>query len=266
MAAFSTLFRKIIHHRYMIRVMAIREIRSRYVGSIIGLFWSVIHPLMMVIIYWFVFSLGFKVKPTGNFPFVVWFFCAFVPWSTFSEMLATTTNSVVTHGTLIKRTLFPSEILPFIYLVSSGISHLIMLVILVVMLAFNGIPFSWYNFQFLYYWAALIVLMLGLGWLFSGINVFLRDTHQLVGVLLQMWFWGTPIFWTLGMLPEKMHFFLKLNPMFYIVQGYRDSFLYHRPLWDNLKMGLYFWAVCLPILVIGGIVFRKLKTDFADVL
>ncbi|MBF0279413.1 MAG: ABC transporter permease [SAR324 cluster bacterium] len=266
MEVFKKLPRKIIHHRYMIRVMAIREIKSRYVGSIIGLFWSVIHPIMMVFIYWFVFSLGFKVQPNENIPFVLWFFCAFVPWSTFSEMLGATTNSVVIHGTLIKRTLFPSEILPFIYLVSSGISHLIMLAILLVMLMFNGIPFSWHNLQFLYYWFALTVLMLGLGWLFSGINVFLRDTHQLVGVLLQMWFWGTPIFWTLEMLPRKLHLILKLNPMFYIVQGYRDSFLYQRPIWDNPKMGLYFWGLCLPLLLIGGLVFRKLKPDFADVL
>ncbi len=266
MRPFYNLIKRIIHNRYMIRVMAMREIKSRYVGSIIGIFWSVIHPIMMVFIYWFVFSLGFKVRPTNNIPFVVWFFCAFVPWSTFNEMLGTTTSSVLNNSTLIKRTLFPSEILPFISLVSSGISHLIMLLILLVMLVFNGIPFSVYNLQFIYYWFIMMFMMLGLGWLFSGINVFLRDTSQLVGVLLQVWFWATPIFWTLGMLPEKLHFFLKLNPMFYIVEGYRASFLYHRPFWENMELGMYYWAVCLLIFIIGGIAFRKLKPDFADVL
>lgn len=266
MKAFINLIQKIIHHHYMIRVMALREIKSRYVGSVIGLFWSVIQPIIMVFIYWFIFSLGFKMQPTDNIPFVVWFFCAFVPWSTFNEMLATTTHSVVIHGTLIKRTLFPSEILPFIYLVSSGISHLIMLGILLIMLALNGISLSLHNFQFLYYWGALMTMMLGLGWLFSGINVFFRDMGQVIGVLLQIWFWATPIFWTLGMLPQKLHFFLKLNPMYYIVQGYRDSFLYHRPFWENWKLGAYFWALSLLLLIVGGLVFRKLKPDFADVL
>lgn len=266
MRIIANLIQKIAQNRYMIKVMALREIKNRYAGSIIGLFWSVIHPIIMVFIYWFVFSLGFKMKPANNIPFVVWFFCAYVPWSTFSEMLGSTTGSVVAHSALIKRTLFPSETFPFIYVVSSGISHIIMLIILGGMLVLNGISFSFYNLQFFYYWGVMTIFMIGLGWLFSGLNVFLRDTHQLVSVFLQVWFWATPIFWTLEMIPEKLHFFLKLNPMFYIIEGYRDSFLYHRPFWDNPGFGLYYVGIALLVFVIGGGVFRKFKSEFADVL
>lgn len=266
MTAFFNLIQKIAGNRYMIQVMAMREIKSRYVGSAIGLFWSVIHPIIMVFIYWFIFSLGFKVKPTNDIPFVVWFFCAFVPWSTFNEMLNSSTNSIVKHTTLVKRTLFPSETFPFIYVVASGVNHLIMLLILGVMLWLNDLPLSFYSLQLFYYWGAMIILMIGMGWFFSALNVFLRDIGQLVGVLLQVWFWGTPIFWSLEMLPERLRFFLKLNPMYYIVEGYRDSFLYHRPFWENTEFTIYFWIPCLLIFIVGGSVFRKLKPEFADVL
>ncbi len=263
---FSNLIRRIVQNRYMIRMMALREIKSRYVGSFFGLFWSVIQPIFMVFIYWFIFSLGFKFKPSGEIPFIVWFFCAFVPWTHFNEMLLSTTNSVIEHKSLIKRTLFPSEILPFIHLVSSGINHLVMLAILGVMMVIQDVGFSFYAFQFVYYWMAMTLLMLGLGWLFACINVFLRDMGQLVTVLMQMWFWGTPIFWNIGMFPEKYHWVLQLNPMYYIVQGYRDSFLYHRPFWAEPNLGAYFWGISLFVFLIGAITFRKMKGEFADVI
>lgn len=250
----------------MIRTMALREIRNRYVGSFIGMVWSVLHPMVMVFIYWFVFSVGFKMQPTGDHPFVIWFFCAYVPFTTFSEMISITSESAIIHKTLIKRTLFPSEILPFIYVVSSGITHLIMLGILVLMLVISGIGFSLYSLQFLIYYLGLIVFMTGLGWLFSALNVFVRDVGQMVKVIMQIWFWATPIFWQLQMLPERYHPLLKLNPLYYIVQGYRDTFLYKVPFWHNLDLTLYFWALALITFAVGGLVFRRLKPEFADVL
>jgi lipopolysaccharide transport system permease protein/teichoic acid transport system permease protein len=140
------------------------------------------------------------------------------------------------------------------------------MVILIVLLFKYDISFSVYNLQFLYYLAALTIFSLGLGWLCSALNVFYRDTAQIVGVLFNIWFWLTPIVWEMNIVPEKYSFYVKLNPFYYIVQGYKDSFLYHIPFWEHYMQGIYFWVVCFLTFAIGAFVFKKLKPDFVDVM
>ncbi len=258
--------KQIYIHRSMIKVMAIREIQTRYVGTLAGFVWFIINPLMMLLVYWFIFSVGFKVKPAGNVPFVVVFFCGLIPWTTFSETLAANTNAIIGNAGLVKKTVFPTEILPLVNLVASLVSHCIMLVILMVLLLLNNIPSSLYIFQFLYYLAALSVFALGLSWFLSAVNVFYRDVGLMLSVLLNMWFWLTPIVWGIEMIPEEYQYIIKLNPIYYIVDGYKSSFIYHVPFWHNYHLGIYFWGVCLSMFLFGGLIFRKLKPEFADVL
>ena len=110
------------------------------------------------------------------------------------------------------------------------------------------------------------VLALGLGWAVSALNPFMRDVGQIVSVVLQIGFWATPIFWDINMMPSKLQIVLKLNPMFYIVQGYRESFIYFLPFWKHPFQTLYFWIVAVAIFVIGALIFKKLKPQFVDVL
>lgn len=131
--------------------MAVQEIRNRYAGTLAGSVWSIINPLMIIFIYWFVFSVGFKVRLAGTAPFIVVFLCGLIPWMMFNETLTTSANIVAGNAHLIKKTVFPAEILPVISLVASSISHGIMLIILMVLLLLNKISLSLYNIQFLYY-------------------------------------------------------------------------------------------------------------------
>jgi len=110
------------------------------------------------------------------------------------------------------------------------------------------------------------VLGLGLGWAVSALNVFLRDVGHIVGVVIQIGFWATPIFWDIGIMPPAVQMVLKLNPMFYIVQGYRESFIYFIPFWYHPYQTLYFWTMAAVIFVGGAMIFRRLKPQFADVL
>ena len=112
----------------------------------------------------------------------------------------------------------------------------------------------------------LSVFCLGLGWVFAALNVYFRDIGQVLAVILNLWFWLTPIVWLPEMIPEKFRIFMILNPMYYIVEGYKNSFIYHVPFWQDLYMGLYFWGVSLLILCVGGMIFRRLKMEFAEVL
>jgi len=265
-AALFRFIKRIYFYRSLIAAMAVQEVKKRYAGTLAGFTWTIVNPLVTVLVFWFIFSVGFKIQPVGNFSFVVVFLSGFIPWLTFSETLMFNTNAIVANPHLVKKTVFPTEILPLVNLVASLISHAAMLIVLAIVLLMNDIFFSIYNLQFFYYFFSLIVLSLGMGWLFASLNVFFRDTAQIIGVVLNMWFWLTPIVWLIDMIPKKYQYIIKLNPMYYIVDGYKRSFVYHLPLWDNYRVGIYFWLVAISLFLIGGYVFRKLKPEFPDVL
>jgi len=238
----------------------------QYAGSLLGVVWTFVHPLVLIFVFWFVFSVGFKAKPMHDVPFVVWLTAGMMPWFLFSEIMMGSVGIVVAHTNLIKKTLFPAEVLPQVRIVTSLVTHAVFLLLLVLLLLAQGIPFTWYCLQFFYYCLCLWFLSLGLAWLISSVNVFVRDVTHLVAVAMQVGFWVTPIFWDLHIMPPKIQFLLKLNPMYYIVQGYRDSFIYGVPFWQDWCWGLYFWSVTALVLLTGTLVFRRLKPHFADVL
>jgi len=221
---------------------------------------------MMILVYWFVFSVGFKVKPAGNVPFIVVFLCGLIPWLTFSEALATSANALNANAHLVTKTVFPTEILPLVYLLASLITHTIMLIILLVVLLFTKIALSIYSLQFLYYLFGMSVFALGLGWMLSAANVFWKDVGQGLAVILNVWFWFTPIVWDINILPAKYHIIVKLNPFFYVVDGYKASFIYQSPIWHNPRMAGYFWIICIFVFAMGAFVFRRLKPEFSEVL
>jgi len=263
---FVNLAKKFRVHGATIKTMAIREIRTRYVDTIGGLIWVLVHPLLVILVYWFVFSVGFRITPPGGVPFILVFLSGFVPWILFNETLTGNIYVLRNNSHLVTKTVFPTEILPVVPLLVSLVAHGVMLVVLLIIMFVSGVSYSIYNFQFLYYLFALTVLILGFSWLFSSINLFFRDTGHIVQALLPLWFWLTPIVWFRDMIPQQYQWFIDLNPLVYIVEGYKKSFIYHTPFWEDLQSGAYFWGVGLVAFVIGGLVFRKLKPEFAEVL
>lgn len=257
---------KLYFCRGMIRAMAVRDIQSRYMGTFGGFVWFIIQPLSIALVYWFVFSKGFKVQPAGGIPFIVVFLAGLIPWSMFSEALNASTASINANVHLVTKAIFPTEILPVVSLVSSLFTHVLMMLIFIIIMLINKISFSFYNLQCLYYLFALSVFTLGLGWLLSAVNVFCKDVGQALGVVLNLWFWVTPIVWLQTILPPHYQFLLKFNPMYYIVDGYRSSLIYYSPIWHNPRQGLYFWIVCAFVFIGGALTFRKLKPEFAEVL
>ena len=246
--------------------MAKRDISTEHVGTVLGFFWTFINPLIMIFIFWLVFSIGFKTAPKGNVPFVVWLTAGMAIWNTFSEIVNGSTGVIISNSHLVKKVIFPLSILPVVKLVSSFITHGVFLLVLILLIVLQGMPFSIYWLQAIYYFLAMSVLALGLCWITSSINIFTRDTGKIVSILLQIGFWATPIFWDLKIMPPQVQKVLELNPMFYIVQGYRDSFIYFVPFWNHWQMTLYYWGVTGIIFIAGGLIFMRLRPHFADVL
>lgn len=246
--------------------MAKRQIKTQFIGSFLGFAWTFLNPLVMIFILWFIFSVGFKAQPRGNVPFVVWLAAGMAIWNAFNDVVNGSLAVIIENQTILKKTPIPAHILSVARVVSSSATHLVYLGILLTLIFFYRLPVSLFCLQFLYYFAAMCVLGLGVGWFVSAINVFVRDTAHIVGLALQFLFWMTPIMWDISIIPPRYHLLLKLNPLFYLVQGYRDSFFYAVPFWEHGMMSLYYWVVAAVCLVLGGVVFRKAKPHFADVL
>jgi len=242
------------------------EFKQKYIGNILGIFWAFIQPAAMIAIFWFVFQVGFKSKPVDNFPFILWLVAGMFPWFYFSEGLSTSMNSIYANAFLVKKVVFRVSLLPIIPLLSAVSIHIFFIFFMFGMFLYYGYSPEIYWLQLIYYVFATSFLLLGLAWLTSSIVIFFKDVGQFVAIIIQFGFWLTPIFWSLKTVPEKYHWIINLNPMAYIVNGYRDSMIYHKWFWEDMSGTLYFWIFAVVIFILGGFTFKKLRPHFADVL
>ena len=259
-------FKSILDKRSLTMTLAKREIRQQYVGSMLGIVWQVITPLVLICVFWVVFSVGFRVQPASGVPFAVWLTAGMAAWFVFSEIVSASTHSITGNTHLVKKVVFPVQALPIVKVITALSNHLIFLIILFVLIALNGLSPSWYFLQGMYYFVCMIVLALGVGWIVAALNVFTRDTARLVGVLLQVGMWATPILWDIKILPEPYRSIFSANPVHYIVQGYRDSFLYSIPVTERISETVVFWITAGVFFALGVFVFKRLQPQFADML
>jgi lipopolysaccharide transport system permease protein/teichoic acid transport system permease protein len=258
---------ELFSRRHVILELTKSDFRKKYLGSYLGIFWAFVHPTVYIAIVWFVFQYAWKAQPMENFPFVLWMLAGIIPWFFFSECLSSASSSILDNGFLVKKVAFSMGMLPLVKILSSLVIHLFFILVIFCMFAVYGHMPSLYNLQVFYYLFCAIVLLLGISWLTSSMMLFLRDTGQVVNMLLQFAFWMTPIFWSPKNLSIKALNIIKLNPVYYIVEGYREAFIYKTWFWQqHYMMTLYFWCVTGFFFVVGALVFRRLRPHFADVL
>lgn len=260
-------FRSLPTHWHLIRVMVTRDVLSRYRGSMMGLFWSVISPLVMLCLYTFVFSVVLKVKFGANgshTAFALYLFCGMLPWLAFSDGVTRATNSVVDNVNLVKKVVFPLEILPVNVVLSALVSETFGLVVFLcgLVVLTHQLPPTVLLLPLLL--VPQLLLTLGISWLMAAIGVFVRDLSQLIGLLLTAWMFMTPIMFPESAIPQRLHWLANLNPLTVLVGAYRRVFLDGTvPAWRPL--GYLLVLSCLVFM--GGFrVFQKLKQGFADVL
>jgi lipopolysaccharide transport system permease protein len=261
----ANFLRHILNNRYMLYELTRRDFKQKYAGDMMGLAWAVLDPLAMMAIFWLIFGLGFRGGRDMGVPFVAYLITGLASYMCFQGSLSQATGSIKAYSFLLKKVDFRVSILPMVKIFSEYLLHCIVVAVMVVILIANGIYPSLYWSQFLYYAVAMGVLLLGLSWFSSAVSLFFPDINNIISILLRFLFYLTPIFWNIEMLPKKVHWMMKLNPMYYIVTGYRDSFLFRRGFWEEPFLGLYFWGVTALVLMIGIMVFSRLKPHFADV-
>ena len=264
---FSNFLQKIYIQRGLIRSFVARDLKQRYIGSLMGFFWSVIHPVVLLVSYTFVFQTIFKVKPlpeSGTTSFPLFLFCSILPWLFFQDTLLRSSTVLIDNANLVTKTIFPTEILPLSVMLAAVVNHLIGFAILLGILLFTGGNLSSFIFLVPVYFVVLMLFTLGLAWMVASLNVFVRDIAQVLNVILTFWFWFTPIFYTSNQFPKKLTFLVQWNPLAHIVIAYRDCLLQTRlPNLANLAM---LALASAAVFAAGGMFFRHVKREFVDVL
>lgn len=256
----------IYKNRFVISELTKRDFKNIYVGSTLGIVWTFIQPLAMTLILWIVFAFGFRSQAMDGIPFVIYLLTGLFPWNFFSEALVKNTTVIEEYAFIVKKVQFRISILPIVKICSAFLVYGIFMLILIAFMVLYDMPFSFYWFQSFYYLFAMSMLLLAFSWVFASINVFFKDTAQIIGIVVQVGFWLTPVFWNMNMFPEEFHPYFKLNPMYYIIEGYRDSFIHFVPFWSKIALGAYFWIGTLITMLIGVFTFIRLRSHFADVL
>ncbi len=258
--------RRVLELRTLLVKMAFHDLRTQFAGSAMGAVWSFVHPLVMALVLWFVFTYGLRAAPVEDVPFHVWLFCGIFPWTFFSEALSRSCVSLQDKAYLIRQPDFCMALIPTVSAISSALVHLVFIAILFVFALSAGIAPSWHWLQFAYYAGSLLFLLVGLGWLVSSLHLFLRDTAQVVSVLLQLGFWLTPVFWHPDSMPREFTRHLDFSPVAYVIAGYRDSLFGSSWFWQQPRLAAIFWAEALLIFFGGLAVFRRLRPHFLDML
>jgi len=256
----------IYKNRALLLSLTKNEFKQKYLGNFLGAAWAFIQPTATILIFWFVFQVGFKSKPVGDYPFILWLIAGMLPWFFFADTLANATNSVLANSFLVKKVVFRVSLLPIISILTTLLVHLFFILFMFAMFIYYGYYPNIYWLQVFYYLFALIVLLLGISWITSSVVVFFRDMGQIIAMIIQFGFWLTPIFWSIDMIPKQYHWIIKLNPLVYIIEGYRDSMIYHKWFWEHPGETIYFWSFTIAIFIIGSITFKRLRPHFADVL
>jgi lipopolysaccharide transport system permease protein len=266
----KALARSLWCNRQLIRQMTAREVVGRYKGSVMGLFWSFLNPVFMLMVYTFVFSVVFKARwgvgdvEETKTQFAMVLFVGMIVHGLFAEVLNRAPGLILANVNYVKKVVFPLEILP---IVNTGAALFHSLVSLAVLLAafvvFNGY-LHWTAIFIPFVLLPLIILVLGLAWMLASLGVFLRDVGQTIGIITTVMMFLSPVFFPVTALPEEYRPIIMANPLTFIIEQSREVLIWGRlPDWSSL--GIY-TSVATVIAWAGYIWFQKTRKGFADVL
>ena len=262
---------ELFHSRKLIKRLSVNDFKKRYAGSYMGIVWALAQPVITVIMYYIIFDVVFQSRAQAvsdgiEVPYVLMLTAGLVPWFFFSEALTNGTTSLLEYNYLVKKVLFKISILPIIKIIAAMFIHVFFICVLLLIACVYGYYPSVYWIQILYYMACEFILVLSLSYATCAIVVFFRDLLQIINIGLQLFQWGTPILWNINIVPDKYKWIFKLNPMTYIVEGYRNAIYGDTWFFEHFYSSTYFWIFVVATFCIGTLIFKRSKPHFADVL
>ena len=262
---------ELYQNRHLIWKLAKNDFKKRYAGSYLGAVWAMAQPVVTVAMYYVVFDVimdsSANVLRSGvEIPFVLYLTAGLVPWFFFTEALTNGTNALLEYNYLVKKVVFKISILPIIKVIAATFIHVFFVCLLLIIAAVYGYYPSIYTLQLVYYSFCLFIFVLALSYTTCAVGIFFRDLSQIINIALQIGMWATPILWNMDALNGKWVALRKLNPLVYIVNGYRSAIYEREWFFREFFSTMYFWIVTVVLFGIGALVFKRLKVHFADVL
>lgn len=268
----TVLPKELYQNRRLIWKLAKSDFKKRYAGSYMGAFWAMVQPVITVAMYYVVFTIlmpqkqGMASGGELDVPFVLFLTAGLVPWFYFSEALTSAMTALLEYNYLVKKVVFKISILPIIKIIAATFIHAFFVIVLLAIACFYGYYPSLYTLQVFYYSACMFVFVLAISYTTCSIVIFFRDLQQIVNIFLQVGMWATPVLWNINQFGEKIQMLVKINPLVYIVEGYRSAVYGKQWFWEDFYSTVYFWIITIVLFGIGALIFKKLKIHFADIM
>lgn len=261
---------ELYQNRALILNLAKNDFKTRFAGSYLGIVWAFVQPIVTVLVYWFVFQVGLRSGNVQDYPFVLWLVAGLVPWFFFQEALNGGTNALIEYSYLVKKVVFKISTLPLVKVISALFVHAFFILFTLILYCAYGYFPDLYTLQIIYYSFALFVFVLGICYTTCAVVIFFRDLSQIINIVLQVGVWITPIMWNIEdmgqRMPRVLVLIMKANPLYYIVNGYRDALLNKVWFWERFDLTCLYWLVTAAVFAVGAVIFKRLKVHFADIL
>ncbi|NTU46254.1 ABC transporter permease [Candidatus Roizmanbacteria bacterium] len=254
---------KLFAHWELIKHLTMREIKARYKQSFLGLFWVILNPFFQMLIMSFVFSHIMKVQNLGV-PFPIFLYAGLLPWTFFANSISNSMSILPENGSLIKKIYFPREILIISTLLAKAFDFALSTIVFILLMFWFHIPFTAYMLLFIPLFALQFVFTLGISLLLSVMNLLYRDVQYLFTLILTLWFYLTPVIYSIDFFPEQYRWIFKINPMAVFINAYREVLLGgDAPNWASLGIGI---LVSGLLFIVAFSIFKKAEGMFADVV
>jgi len=263
----KTIIQENYQNRYRLIRLALYELKSMNSGTMLGFLWNFLNPAFQILVYWFVFAVGLNSSaPRGNYPYIIWMITGIIPWFYISNALMSSTISIYNYSSVLKRMYLPLSIVPVKTVLASFLSHCGAMVVVFIVFLLSGYKLRLGCLWIFYFALCSIAFLIGYALLTSAITVLFKDFQKIMSSVVRLLFYISPVVWVQENLPENIQLILKLNPLSYIINGYRDSILYGSSLLIHWKHGIYFWCVTLLLFVLGCCIHMRFRKKFLDLI
>jgi lipopolysaccharide transport system permease protein len=254
-------FKNLYEYRELLKSSIKKDVGGKYKNSVLGVLWSFLYPLLQIAVYAIVFPLIMRSNMENYTVFVC---CGLIPWNFFSTAISRSSFTMIENGNILKKVYFPREILPISVVTSEAVNFVISTIIILAFVLGTGMGLTWYVIFYPVILLIQYILLIGISLFVSSITVYFRDLQHFIGIALQLLFYATPIVYATNIIPESYQWILRLNPMTFIIDGYRSIFYYQQQP-DFISLGITL-LVSLILCVVGYLLFSKLQKRFAEEL
>ena len=254
-------FKNLYEYRELLKSSIKKDVGGKYKNSVLGVLWSFLYPLLQIAVYAIVFPLIMRSNMENYTVFVC---CGLIPWNFFSTAISRSSFTMIENGNILKKVYFPREILPISVVTSEAVNFVISTIIILAFVLGTGMGLTWYVIFYPVILLLQYILLIGISLFVSSITVYFRDLQHFIGIALQLLFYATPIVYATNIIPESYQWILRLNPMTFIIDGYRSIFYYQQQP-DFISLGITL-LVSLILCVVGYLLFSKLQKRFAEEL